>query len=378
MEPKLMGNKLSKRNLLLLTAILVVIIVSIGFFAVQGRDTDAPSSALPVDKPVPVQIMTIQPRDMPIFVEAVGRLFPERIVTLSAQIPGEISRYYGDVGDQVATGELLAKIKPTDYELALAEAQSNLVAARARLSATRNAYNRFEKLLPRKVVSQDTFDKVELEYKTALAQEAQAMALVDIAEERIKKTAITAPFSSLVAVRHIEIGQMIGVNDPVMTLIDLSRVRVKVFLSEKDFVHVDRSDAVTVTIEAYPDRTFSGRIDRLDVKADAMTNTFGIEILIDNKDLLLKAGLSARVRLTVDIIPDAILIPQNAVLFRENGTEVFIVDENHTALSRTVELGLTQGDLIRIVKGLKRGDKLIIKGQNYVKPGNGITINPLM
>ncbi len=378
MEPKLMGNKLSKRNLLLLTAILVVIIVSIGFFAVQGRDTDAPSSALPVDKPVPVQIMTIQPRDMPIFVEAVGRLFPERIVTLSAQIPGEISRYYGDVGDQVATGELLAKIKPTDYELALAEAQSNLVAARARLSATRNAYNRFEKLLPRKVVSQDTFDKVELEYKTALAQEAQAMALVDIAEERIKKTAITAPFSSLVAVRHIEIGQMIGVNDPVMTLIDLSRVRVKVFLSEKDFVHVDRSDAVTVTIEAYPDRTFSGRIDRLDVKADAMTNTFGIEILIDNKDLLLKAGLTARVRLTVDIIPDAILIPQNAVLFRENGTEVFIVDKNHAARSRTVEPGLTQGDLIRIVKGLKRGDKLIIKGQNYVKPGNGITINPLM
>ena len=378
MEPKLMGNKLSKRNLLLLTAILVVIIVSIGFFAVQGRDTDAPSSALPVDKPVPVQIMTIQPRDMPIFVEAVGRLFPERIVTLSVQIPGEISRYYGDVGDQVATGELLAKIKPTDYELALAEAQSNLVAARARLSATRNAYNRFEKLLPRKVVSQDTFDKVELEYKTALAQEAQAMALVDIAEERIKKTAITAPFSSLVAVRHIEIGQMIGVNDPVMTLIDLSRVRVKVFLSEKDFVHVDRSDAVTVTIEAYPDRTFSGRIDRLDVKADAMTNTFGIEILIDNKDLLLKAGLTARVRLTVDIIPDAILIPQNAVLFRENGTEVFIVDKNHAARSRTVEPGLTQGDLIRIVKGLKRGDKLIIKGQNYVKPGNGITINPLM
>ena len=378
MEPKPMRKILSKRYILLFTTVLVVIIVVIGFFAVQGRNNRDPSSAPPTDKPVPVQIMTIQTRNMPIVVEAVGRLFPERTVTLSAQIPGEISRYYGDVGDQVAKGKLLVKIKPTDYELALAEARSNLVAARARLSAARNAYDRFEKLLPRKVVSQDNFDKVESEFKTALAQEAQAKAGVDIADERLKKTAITAPFSSLVAVRHIEIGQMIGTNEPVMTLIDLSRVRVKVFLAEKDFVHVDKDDAVTVAVEAYPDRTFSGRIDRLDVKADAMTNTFGVEILIDNKDLLLKAGLSARVRLTVDMIPDAILIPQNSVIFRENGTEVFIVDKNETARTRTVEPGLTQGDLIRIVKGLERGDRLIVKGQNYVKPGNKVTIKTQM
>jgi RND family efflux transporter MFP subunit len=219
---------------------------------------------------------------------------------------------------------------------------------------------------------------VESEFKTALAQEAQAKAGVDIADERLKKTAIIAPFSSLVAVRHIEIGQMIGTNEPVMTLIDLSQVRVKVFLAEKDFVHVDKDDAVTVAVEAYPNQTFSGHIDRLDVKADAMTNTFGIEILIDNKNLLLKAGLSARVRLTVDMIPDAILIPQNSVIFRENGTEVFIVDENETARIRTVEPGLTQGDLIRIVKGLERGDRLIVKGQNYVKPGNKVTIKTQM
>lgn len=364
--------------MLALTAALVVIIVSIGFFAARGRDTGNTSPAIPADKPVPVQIMTIQTRDMPIVVEAVGRLFPERTVTLSAQIPGEISRYYYDVGDQVAKGELFVKIKPTDYELALAEARSNLVAARARLSAARNAYNRFEKLLPRQVVSQDNFDKVESEYKTALAQEAQAKAGIDIAEERLKKTEITAPFSSLVAVRHIEIGQMIGTSDPVVTLIDLSRVRVKVFLAEKDFVHVDHSDAVAVTVDAYPDRTFEGHIDRLDVKADAMTNTFGVEILIDNHDLLLKAGLSARVRLTVDIVPDAVLIPQHAVIFRENGTEVFVVDENQTARLQTVELGSTQGDLIRIVTGLNREDKLIVKGQNYVKPGNKITIKTQM
>ena len=315
---------------------------------------------------------------MPIIVEAVGRLLPDRTVTLSALIPGEISRYCCDVGDLVAEGTVLVGIKPTDYELALAEARGNLAAARARLSAARNAFNRFEKLLPREVVSRDNFDKVESEYKTALALEAQAVAGVDIAEERLKKTAITAPFSSLIAIRHIEIGQMIGMNDPIMTLIDLSRVRLRVFLAEKDFVHVDRSDAAAVTVEAYPGRAFNGRIDRLDVKADAATNTFGVEILIDNENLLLKAGLSARVRLTVDTIPDAVLIPQNAILFRENSREVFIVDEDLTAQLRTVKTGQTQDNLIRIIKGLRQGDRLIVKGQNYVKPGNKITIKNQM
>lgn len=298
------------------------------------------------------------------------------MVTLSAQVPGEISHYNVDVGERVVEGDILARIDPTDYQLALEEARSNLIAARARLSAARNAYNRFKKLLPGEVVSQDTFDKVEADYKTALAQEGQAQARVDIAEERLKETVITAPFSSVVAIRHIEIGQMIGTNDPLMTLIDLSRVRVKAFLAEKDFVHVDHTDAVTVTVDAYPARKFIGRIDRLDVKADPATNTFGVEIVIDNKDLVLKACLSVRVRITVEVLPDAILIPQSAVLFRENGAEVFIVDDNQTARQRTVEPGETQGDLVRIVTGLRGGESLIIKGQNYVKPGNKVTITP--
>ncbi|HEU20427.1 MAG TPA: efflux RND transporter periplasmic adaptor subunit [Deltaproteobacteria bacterium] len=378
MEPKPIRGKRAKRTILSLTVTLVVIILLIGFFIARGRDTGDPASELPAEKPVPVQTITIQARDMPIIVEAVGRLLPDRTVTLSALIPGEISRYCCDVGDLVAEGTVLVGIKPTDYELALAEARGNLAAARARLSAARNAFNRFEKLLPREVVSRDNFDKVESEYKTALALEAQAVAGVDIAEERLKKTAITAPFSSLIAIRHIEIGQMIGMNDPIMTLIDLSRVRLRVFLAEKDFVHVDGSDIATVTVEAYPGRAFNGRIDRLDVKADAATNTFGVEILIDNENLLLKAGLSARVRLTVDTIPDAVLIPQNAILFRENSREVFIVDEDLTAQLRTVKTGQTQDNLIRIIKGLRQGDRLIVKGQNYVKPGNKITIKDQM
>jgi RND family efflux transporter MFP subunit len=346
-----------------------------GFFVVYAKDKGKQIDRNQFEKPVPVKTITIETRDLPVVVESVGRLYPDRSVTLSAQIPGEVKYYKADVGDIVKKGQLLVQIKPVDYELALEEAESNLLAAEAQLSAAGKAYERFKSLLPRKVISRDNFDKVESEYKTARAQAAQAKVGVKIARERLEKTRIKASFSSLVAARHIEVGQMIGTNDPVMTLLDLSRVRVKVFLAEKDFVFLDRHDPVRIMVEAYPERQFNGRIDRIDVSADPATNTFGVEILIDNEDLVLKAGLSARVYLTTKVLSNVILIPQSAVLFREDRAEVFVVEADQKAQPRVVQLGQTQSDIIQVLAGLKNGDRLIVRGHNYVKPGTKVTYN---
>ncbi|MBW2085394.1 MAG: efflux RND transporter periplasmic adaptor subunit, partial [Deltaproteobacteria bacterium] len=190
----------------------------------------------------------------------------------------------------------------------------------------------------------------------------------------LKKTRLTAPFPSLVAMRRIEVGQMIGIGVPLMTLVDLSRVRVKVHLAERDYVHLDREDPVQVKIEAYPDRMFKGRVDRISITADPATNTFGVEILVENPDLTLKAGLSARVYLTTQVLNGVILIPQSAVLYREKGAELFVLDSDQKAQKRRVKLGLTRGDLVQVVEGLTVGDKLVVKGQNYLKSGSRVTV----
>jgi RND family efflux transporter MFP subunit len=366
---------MSKRYVIIVFLSLLLAIFIAGFVVVYAKDKSKQIVQNRTEKPVPVKTITIQTQDLPVVVESVGRLYPDRSVTLSAQIPGEVKYYNVDVGDNVKKGQLLVQIKPVDYELALEQAESNLLAAEAQLSAADKAYKRFKSLLPRKVISRDNFDKVESEYKTARAQAAQAKVGVKIAGERLEKTRIKAPFSSLVAARHIEVGQMIGTNDPVMTLLDLGRVRVKVYLPEKDYVFLDRQDPVRIKVEAYPDHLFNGQIDRIDVKSDPATNTFGVEILIDNKDLVLKAGLSARVYLTTKVLSNVILIPQSAVLFREDRAEVFVVEVDQTARSRVVQLGQTQSDIIQVLKGLTKGDRLIIRGQNYVKPGTRVTFN---
>jgi RND family efflux transporter MFP subunit len=265
-------------------------------------------------------------------------------------------------------------LDPIDYQLALDEARANLQAVRARYAAARNSFQRAAQLLPQNVISPEVYDKVEAEYKAAQAAVSQAETMVDINGRRLAKTMIQAPFEGLVAHRLVEIGQNVAIGDPVMAIADMARMRVKIFVNEQDYVYLDKDDAVSVQVEAYPATAFAGQVDKIGVKADSHTNTFEVEILVDNPDLLLKAGLTATVSITVDEIRDAIMIPQDCVLFRENRREVFVVADGDQAAAREVTLGRVDGSAVRILEGLAPGDRLVITGAPYLKDGDRVAV----
>jgi len=325
-------------------------------------------------KPRPVNILVVARRDLPIVVRAVGRLVSNREVVLSSQVSGIVQSYGVDTGDAVAAGQPVVTLDPIDYRLSLDEARANLQAARARFAAARNSFQRAEQLLPQKVITPEVYDKVEAEYKATQAAVSQAEIMVDIDQRRLDKTVIGAPFDGLVAQRLVEIGQNINIGDPVMAIADMARMRVKIFVNEQDYVHLDRADTVRVRVEAYPETAFAGQVDKIGVKADSHTNTFEVEILVPNPDLLLKAGLTAMVSITVDAIRDAIMIPQDCVLFRENRREVFVVTGGDQADAREVTLGRVDGSTVRILEGLAPGDKLVITGAQYLKDGDRVAI----
>jgi RND family efflux transporter MFP subunit len=326
------------------------------------------------DKQVPVRIMKIRNQDLPLVVDLVGRLAPNREVTLSAEVGGKIESYHADVGDKVQEGWPLIRINPKDYQLALKEAQANLAVAQTRLDALEKTFRRAEDLLPQKAISMDAFEKAEAEYKSAQASIAHIEVVIDIAKERLNKTKINAPFNGLISIRTVEIGQTVGPGQPLMTLADLNTMRIRVYLTEKDYMHLDPYDPVSINIEASAESSFKGRIDRIGIKADERTNTFDVEILIDNPDLTLKAGMTARVRLTTTVIRNTILIPQSTVLYRKDRKEVFVVGSDQRAEAREIELGRSEGFQIQILKGLNPGDNLIITGGQYLKSGDRVML----
>lgn len=338
-----------------------------------GCDSPADKKAAKA-KPRPVRVTTIQSRDLPIFVRSVGRLVPDRDVVVSAQVTGIVMELKADVGDKVASGEALVRLDSTDYNLALNEAKANLQAAQARLSAAEKSFARAGRLLPEKAISQELFDTAEAEFRTSRATVSQLTAEVDIARQRLSKTTIYSPFDGHVVQRFVELGQNVAVGEAVMGIADMRAMRVKIHISENDYIHLDMDDPVTVVVEAYSDEPFKGRVDEIGIQADARTNTFEVEILLENPRFTFKAGLTARVTIQTEVIQQAVMIPQGSVLFRENRKEVFVVEQGGLAAVREVKLGGTAGSDVRILQGLKSGDVLVVAGAQYLKPGDPVAI----
>lgn len=326
------------------------------------------------ERQIPVRILHVEQQELPLAVESVGRLAPHREVTLSAEVSGVVAAYHADVGDRVKAGQELVTLDATDYRLALQEAEANYEMALSRLNLAKKMYERAQTLLPRKVITPDDFDKFEAEYVSAGASMSRVKVLVDIAKERLDKTRIRSSFDGLVEARMVEIGQMLGSGQPVFTVADLTPVRVKIYLSEKDYVLLDPTDPVAVTLEAFPETVMTGRIDRIGIKADDRTNTFGVEILLENPNLSLKAGMTARTRIILRVETNAVLIPQSTVQYKRDRQEVFVVGPGQRAEPRTVTLGRAVGGRIQILSGLAPGDQLIVTGGQYLRPGDNVLI----
>jgi membrane fusion protein, multidrug efflux system len=317
-----------------------------------------------------VNIAVVENHNLPIVINSVGRLVPNREVVLSSQVSGIVQVYNVDTGDAVKANKIVVAIDPTDYQLALSEAKANLLSVRARYAAAKNSFLRAGELLPEKVITTEVYEKIEAEYKATQAAVSQVEAAVDINQRRLDKTLIKAPFDGLVTSRLVEKGQNINIGDPVMAIADMQSMRVKIHVNEQDYVYLDKDDAVTVMVEAYPDASFPGQVDRIGVKADPNTNTFEVEVLVANSNLIFKAGLTAVVNITIDEIKDAIMIPQKCVLFRQNRKEVFVVGDGDRAVIREVKLGRTDASSVRILKGLSPGEKLVTTGSQYLKDGD--------
>lgn len=354
--------------------IILVLILS-GTIAFLGCNP-AEEQAVTTVKLRSVRTQEIVSRDLPVKVQAVGRLVPNRQVDVSTQVAGIVQIYTPDVGDKIKKGGSLLKLDPTDYRLALNEAKAALKSANARLAVAQGSFERSKQLFPEKAITAELYDKSEAEYLSAKASVTQLKVNLDIKQRQLDKTVIGAPFDAYVTRRFVEIGQNIRIGEAVMSLADMKTMRVRIHLNEQDYVHLDKRDPVSVKVEAFPQTPFAGRVDKIGITADPRTNTFEVEILVENPDFALKAGLTARVTIQTDVIRDAIMVPQNTVMYREDRKEVFVIENEDTAVTREVSLGRAEGALVRIMQGLAPGEQLVTTGSAYLKSGDKVLIAP--
>lgn len=283
-------------------------------------------------------------------------------VDVAFEVPGKVIAAGPDEGQAVRAGQPLAALDPAEYRLAVeqASAQSERMA---------NDRDRNRPLLAAGSIAPADMDHLE-------SGARQSAAAAELAKKRLADTRLAAPLTGIIARRAIEVGAMVGVGQPVYTIVSLDPVRVRVGVPEGDIGHIAEGEAATVRIPAL-DASFIGRVSLIGVAADPTTRSYSVEITVPNSARRLRAGMVAEASLTTKATTAAIMVPAAAVL-RDGAsatTIVYVLDRDGArAHSRRVTTGIARADSLEITTGLAVNDRLIVAGQQRLRDGDRVRV----
>ena len=207
------------------------------------------------------------------------------------------------------------------------------------------------------------------EIAQAEAEYQRAAATVERLEDEVRRMRIVAPLTGFLVKKRVEVGAWLKTGDPVADLIALDPAYVVGPVSERDVARLSRGVRARVTLDAYPDRAFSGEVAHIVPQADPQTRAFPVKVRVRNPEHVLKSGMFARVTLEIAGTRKAVYVPKDAVLRRDNGAVVFVV-ENGVAKARVLRTGRAAGELLEVLDGaLAAGQEVVVVGNDTLRDG---------
>jgi len=362
--------------------------------------------------PIAVRVAPVTVRELRRVVESVGTLFPYDEAIISAEVEGRVEEVAVDLGDRVSAGHLMVRIADEEQRYLLAQNEAQLRQslqrlglksekervkdirdtpdvrrAQADLTDAEQRHSRTRRLVEQGVGSQQDFDQAEARYKASLAaydstliatrnliQEVDRFkAVVDLQRKKLRDTNVRAPFDASVKERQVTVGQYVRANTPLLTLVKTDPIRLRVEIPERMAPWVKVGQIAKVTIEAFTNREFQGKIWRISPTVDQSKRTFVVEALIDNAAGDLKPGSYAKARVTTDRIERMNLIPTRAVTYVFGSNKAFVVNGD-TIEARELKLGDRFGEEVEVMEGLKEGENVAVTQVQRLDTGTKVRI----
>jgi RND family efflux transporter MFP subunit len=300
-------------------------------------------------------------------------------INLTPDVGGKIARILVNEGERVSKGQVLAELDAEAITLQLKQAEAALAVAQASFNNAQTNLERMERLSKEKAVSDQQYEQVKLGYDSAKAQLAQAQATVNLAQHSLDVSILKAPFSGVVASRNAEVGDVInpmmggfspGSAGGVLTLVDFSRIKIKVDISGADITRIQKGQAARLRVPTILGQEFNGVVQVVNLAADPLTKKFGIEVAADNPGQILRPGTFGEVIIEVHSHDNALVIPQKAIL--EN-KYIFIAQDGKAA-KKEITLGLQNTTLVEVSSGIAEGDLVIADGNFGLEDGAPIEV----
>jgi membrane fusion protein (multidrug efflux system) len=357
-----------KRMIGMLTVTLTIV-AGLGFVKFQQIQTAIAQGAAFQPPPEAVTTVVAAEEQWPQTLGAIGTLAAVQGVTVSADLPGTVERIEFDSGRAVRAGDVLA-VLDTRQE------QAQLAAIEARRELAQLTLARVQELLKEKVISKAEFDRATAEAQQTDAQLGEIKAV-------IQRKTIRAPFSGVLGLRQVNLGQYLAGGDPLVTLQSLNPIYVNFGVPQQSTGQVPAGRRVRITSETIGGVEWSGRVTALDSMVDEATRNIQVQATLANADAKLRPGMFVQVEVVLGNGESVVVLPASAINYAPYGDSVFIVTDIKAEDGSTyrgvrqqlVKVGRSRGDQVAVLSGVKAGDEVVSSGLFKLRNGAAVQIN---
>ncbi len=361
--------------------------------AAGARGPGGPAGA---SQPVPVTAATARQQAMPVWVNAQGTVIPRNYVSVMPRVAGLLQSVNFKEGQVVKAGDLLATIDPRPFRLQVGQAQGQLLRDQAQLSGAESDLERYELLLKQDSISgQQVADQraTVAQLKGAVAVDKAAL---DNAQLQLEWTRITAPNAGVVGLRQVDVGNMVGTTgaigggasaltgtastaSPIVTIAQLRPITVTFPVAQVQLPAIlERMHKAELPVEVWDQRRSaqldSGKVLAIDNQVNVSTGTVLIKAECPNARLALFPNQFVNVRMLLDTLQDAVVVPSAAIALGASGSYVYVIDANNKVAVRQVVPGPSNQDYTAVSSGLKPGERVVTDGLDRLKDGSTVEI----
>lgn len=385
---------MKKKILLISIAIITVTIIGWQVYQRASKSVNKSGMGRMSIPSVAVEIMAVQKttiRDAGLFT---GTLFPKSQFVVAPKISGRVEKLSVHIGDRVKREQLIAVLDDEEYAQQVAQAQANLQVSKANLEEalssleiSKRGLERAEALHKKGLAAdseldaaQAAFKAQDAKYKVAVAQVAHTEAALKVAQVRLSYTQIRASWENgyghrLVGERFVDEGAMLTPNAPILSILEIHPIIAAIYLTDKDYFRVKKGQKAVVTSDAFPGRTFSGKIERIAPLLKETSREARVEIEVPNLDEVLKPGMFINAQIEFANKENATVVPVNAVVKRDSQQGVFLADnQNKKVHFVPVKLGIISGELAEVVEPSSLSGFVVTLGQHLLSNGSAITL----
>jgi len=309
----------------------------------------------------PVTAMVTKAQDWIPTIEAIGFIEPNQGVTLSTELAGTIDAITFESGKPVKADQLLLSLDSSVEK-------ANLRASQAKLPAAKAKFDRFQNLYKTSSISKEQLDEAEAAYRSLEAD-------IESLKATIARREVRAPFSGVVGLRNVFLGQYLQPGTDIVRLEDTSVMRLRFTVPQTDISKIKLGQIIKINVDAYPQTQFDGHITAIEPAVNYQSGLIQVQADIPNNDGQLRSGMFARASIILPTVKNQIVVPQSAISFTLYGQNVYVLKESEEtdkegkkvmvkrAKQVVVKAGERRGNDVHVLSGIQAGDEIVLSGQ---------------